>query len=368
MTQDRQGPNPVDVAEALRVAFDDARDAIAILGPDGEIAVANAAFERLFGDAESGVWTRRLESLFVDWGEFLAATAAIGASSACGSAAATVQDAHGRTIVARVSAAPFARASSAQPGTVVTFYIENDDDDGVSPDEQRAIALERLAGGIAHDFRNVLAVIKGNVELAARRTSDPRVIGLLAEAERAANLGATMTEQLLSFARRGPERERRMDVNRTLAESAALLQASSGDRIALHIAASSALGQIEADESEFQRALINLVANARDAMPDGGTISIEARPISLEQSMAVSSGILSPGSYVTIAVIDTGSGMSPSVRRRALDPFFSTKAPGMGSGLGLALVSGFAADAGGGLDLARTPGGGTTAMLYLKAT
>ncbi len=233
-------------------------------------------------------------------------------------------------------------------------------------DGRRRDDLERLAGGIAHDFRNVLAVIKGNIEIAEQRSADPRVKSLLIEAGRAAELGAAMTEQLLAFAHRRRAPVAAIDVADALLAIAPMLRAAAGPAIDVTIAAQPAAGRILADRIEFERVMVNLVANARGAMSAGGHVTVAAEPAAIDAPRRISSGVLDVARYVCISVADQGSGMAPGVLARALDPFFTTKPPGDGFGLGLSLACSFAIDAGGGLDLDSVLGRGTTATLFLR--
>ncbi len=235
-------------------------------------------------------------------------------------------------------------------------------------DCRRRDDMERLAGGIAHDFRNVLAVIKGNIEIAEQRSADPRVKSLLIEAGRAAELGAAMTDQLLAFAHRRRAPAAPIDVADALLAIAPMLRATAGPAIDVTISAEPDAGHISADRIEFERVMINLVANARAAMSVGGQVTVTAETVAVDAPRHILSGVLDAARYVCISLTDRGAGMAPGVLARALDPFFTTKPPGDGFGLGLSLACSFAVDAGGGLDLNSEIGRGTTATLFLRQT
>jgi signal transduction histidine kinase len=227
-------------------------------------------------------------------------------------------------------------------------------------------ALQRLAGGIAHDFRNVLAVIKGNIDAAAMYVNDPRVAGRLRDASQAAELGAAMTDKLFAFAKRNADPIELIDVAAALAGVEPLLRATAGDDLEVIMNYPEDAGRIRASKTGFQSSLINLVANARDATDSGGTIAIEAAVVEVSESIGMLSGDLAPGQYVRLDVSDTGNGMTASVRSRALDPFFTTKGGG-GFGLGLALVHRFAHECDGGINIESIVGDGCKAVLYLRA-
>ncbi|HEY1551496.1 MAG TPA: ATP-binding protein [Kofleriaceae bacterium] len=228
---------------------------------------------------------------------------------------------------------------------------------------QRLETIGRLAGGIAHDFNNLLGVIVSNAELALERTpasdgDELREIG--AAAERAASL----TRQLLSFSRPHDRDRAQVDCTDALGELNKMLARIVGEDIelCLRLPRDRALASIE--RGQLEQILVNLVVNARDAMPRGGSLAIETKHAHLEPALATSLGVTA-GEYVMISVSDTGCGMSPEVRARIFEPYFTTKPTGKGTGLGLALVSSITRAVGGGIDVYSELGRGTTFRIYL---
>jgi PAS domain S-box-containing protein len=228
---------------------------------------------------------------------------------------------------------------------------------------QRMESVGQLTGGIAHDFNNLLTVIGGNLELLEMRLKDAKERELLRRALEAAEMGARLTGRLLLFARRGPVRATRLDLNALVTGMADLLQRAVGEAIGVTTALAPGLWPIEADASEIENAIINLALNARDAMPGGGTITIETANVAGGGESLTGDG---PAvDRVRLSARDTGAGMTPEVARRAFEPFFTTKPPGKGTGLGLSSVYGLARQLGGDVSLASAPGRGTTVTIEL---
>jgi PAS domain S-box-containing protein len=230
---------------------------------------------------------------------------------------------------------------------------------------QKMESIGQLTGGIAHDFNNLLTAVIGNLELLRRHVvENERGARLLNGAIAAAERGATLTQRLLAFARRQRLEPEAMDIAGAVEGMTELLAQSVGPRVRITTAFSPDLWPGQVDPSQFELVLLNLALNARDAMPDGGTLSIAAAN---EHISGTKDGdtALAPGDYVRIAVADTGTGMPPWVLARATEPFFTTKEVGKGSGLGLAMVHGVAAQSGGTIRIDSTPGQGTTVEIYL---
>ena len=231
---------------------------------------------------------------------------------------------------------------------------------------QKVQALGQLAGGIAHDFNNILQAISGAAMLIERHADDrAKIHHLTRMMTNAASRGTSITQRLLSFARRGELREEAIDTAGLLGNVREVLAHTLGTAIAVHVNLPPAVPLLLADRGQLDTALINLGANARDAMPDGGRLvfSAEAERV-VEDELHIAS--LSPGKYVRLDVIDDGQGMDPATLARVTEPFFTTKPPGAGTGLGLAMVKGFAEQSGGGLAITSTPGFGTTVSLWLR--
>jgi PAS domain S-box-containing protein len=227
-------------------------------------------------------------------------------------------------------------------------------------------AIGRLAGGIAHDFNNLLTVVLGNVEVAqANLKSDMSPVEPLAAIEASAKRAADLTAQLLAFARKQIIKPRAVDPNEQIETIQRLLQPLLGEQIALEISTTDPSWMIQIDPGQFEQLLINLAVNARDAMPDGGTLSITTDNVILGDDFQAEHPEVIPGPYLQVIVRDTGGGVDASAREHVFEPFFTTKASGKGTGLGLATCHGIVKQNGGHIGLASEPGEGTTFEIYL---
>jgi signal transduction histidine kinase/CheY-like chemotaxis protein len=238
----------------------------------------------------------------------------------------------------------------------------------VAEDQLRQIhkmeAVGQLTGAIAHDFNNLLTIVVGQLEMAQNRVSaDPRIVTSLQAALRAAERGAALTRHLLAFARRQHLDPRPVDIPGVFSAAERLLEQTIGPGIALVIRSELDLHPAWIDPNQLELAILNLALNARDAMPGGGVLRISAENRQGDISSLPSE--LRPRDYVVISVTDTGIGMSKETLQRAFEPFFTTKEAGRGSGLGLSIVHGFAAQSGGLIEIASTPGEGTKVDLWL---
>jgi PAS domain S-box-containing protein len=231
---------------------------------------------------------------------------------------------------------------------------------------QKMEAVGQLTGGVAHDFNNLLTIIVNNLDLLTRNAREPRDIKLIESAQRAAERGAKLTQQLLAFSRRQPLQPHAHNPNTLIEGFEAVLRRACGEMIRLQISLAPRIRWISVDAPQFESALLNLVVNARDAMPNGGSLKIMTGNVSLsEQDSALSA--LQPGQYASISVQDTGSGMPPDVLNRIFEPFFTTKEVGKGTGLGLSQVYGFVNQSGGHVRVESTPGQGTKVTMLLPA-
>ena len=228
---------------------------------------------------------------------------------------------------------------------------------------QKMEAMGQLTGGIAHDFNNLLTAVIGHIELAQGRVGgDARAMALLDGALLAAQRGATLTQRLLAFARRQHLEPRSVDVPLVVKGVEKLLAQTIGPAIRLVIEAEDGLWPARIDPHQLELAVLNLALNGRDAMPEGGTLRIASAGRRAERGGLPE---LAPGDYVVVSVSDSGTGMDPETLARAFEPFFTTKEVGRGSGLGLPMVQGFAAQSGGAVQIDSAPGKGTTAELWL---
>ena len=231
---------------------------------------------------------------------------------------------------------------------------------------QRLEAMGQLASGIAHDFNNILAVLYSNLRwLQERLDSQPELHELVADALDATRSGSELASRLLRFGARRMEETAVVALGTELPPLMRVLTRTLGDKVAVVLDVAPDLHPVEIPTGQLESSLLNLALNARDAMPEGGRLTFAASNLLVPPEDArVASGLL-PGAYVLLAVTDTGQGMPVAVRRRALEPLFSTKPSGEGNGLGLAMVDAFVRQAGGRLGIVSTPGEGTTINLYL---
>ncbi len=234
---------------------------------------------------------------------------------------------------------------------------------------QKMEAVGQLTGGVAHDFNNLLTVILGNLQLARDSitiTDDSEVETFLQLALRATMRGADLTQRLLAYSRRQALKPEALDVNQLAqAMSHELLRRTLGEDVAIELHFAEDLPRVLVDPVQLESAILNLALNARDAMPEGGTLTIETASACLDDSYAEQHPDIEAGSYVLLAVSDTGMGIPPDVIERAIEPFFTTKEVGAGSGLGLSMVYGFLKQSGGHLNIYSEVDEGTTVKLYL---
>jgi PAS domain S-box-containing protein len=233
---------------------------------------------------------------------------------------------------------------------------------------QKMEAVGQLTGGIAHDFNNMLTGIIGSLDLMQRYIANGRAeeIGRFAEAAvSSANRAAALTHRLLAFSRRQSLDRKQLNVNELVHSLEDLIRRTKGDPIDLQLRLPDDLWPVSTDVSQLENALLNLVINARDAMPEGGVLLIQTANVYLDSSEVTILEPVKAGEYVMLAVSDNGTGMTPSIRSKAFDPFFTTKPIGQGTGLGLSMIYGFAQQSGGHVSLDSVPGQGTCVRLYL---
>ncbi len=255
-------------------------------------------------------------------------------------------------------------------GTVVSFtdITERKEKEAQLLQAQKMKVVGQLTGGIAHDFNNLLTVILGNLELLADEIAshaDASINELIDDAFSAARDGAELTHRLLAFSRKQTLQVKRVDINELFSNIRRLLQRTLREDIELIINRAKDVPPVLVDPGQFENALLNLVLNARDAMPGGGTLIIETTRKCIGPDEAATDPELAPGNYVLIAVSDSGIGMSAENAARAIEPFFTTKGHGGGSGLGLSMVYGFTKQSGGGLLLRSVLGEGTTVSVLV---
>ena len=233
---------------------------------------------------------------------------------------------------------------------------------------QKMEAIGQLTGGVAHDFNNLLAIVMGSLELSAAINQNDKVRRLLQAAQRAAQRGANLTSQLLAFARRQILRPEVSNINILITNFEILLRQAGKEVMELRLDLGMGLWLNNIDQGQFLAALLNLTVNARDAMPRGGVMTIETRNVRIDTETAASLTEITPGSYVKIVVRDTGEGMTPEVKAKAIEPFYTTKDVGRGSGLGLSQVYGFVRQSNGQMTITSEVGHGTSVTLYLPTS
>ncbi len=231
---------------------------------------------------------------------------------------------------------------------------------------QKLESVGRLAGGVAHDFNNLLTVINGYSDLVLKRLKAPDLLrSYVEEIKKAGERAASVTKQLLAFSRKQMLEPRMLDLNTTIHDVVPMLQSVIGDGIALQLHLDNSLGQVMADPNQVHQVLMNLLVNARDAMPKGGKLEIATRNVDLDEDSAASHPEASAGRYILMTVTDSGRGMDEATCQHVFEPFFTTKESSKGSGLGLATVYGIIKQSDGWIDVRSEVGVGTSFMVYL---
>jgi two-component system cell cycle sensor histidine kinase/response regulator CckA len=373
----QQLQSQLDAAQRLAAIVESSHDSIISRSADGLITSWNRGAENMYGYLAAEAIGRPKAMLVPRecLGDFLA----IDARAMRGEAVPTVETRRlrkdGTTVEVEVTLSPVRDPSGAVVGTSsvardLTLIKQAQADRRVLEERlqqaQRLETVGQLAGGIAHDFNNLLSVILSYAQFVSEEV--PAGSDLRADTEQiiiAAERAATLTRQLLLFARREPVNPERIDANALVRHTGQLLARSIGEHIELSLRLSPGLPAVFADRGQVEQVLMNLVLNARDAMPSGGVLTIETSVASPTSGPPAGESARAPGSDVVFAVTDTGVGMDAVVAARAFEPFFTTKRETGGTGLGLATVYGIVTDAGGQVRLASEPGSGTTVRVYL---
>jgi PAS domain S-box-containing protein len=354
----------------FRAIFDSTFQFMGLLSPDGTLLETNETALAFVGHRRETVIGQPFASevWWHDPGERERVRAAI-AAAAAGTPQryqSFVRGAEGQVVAIDVSIRPIRDAG----GHVVMLVTEGHDVTELKAAEarlreaQKTEMLGQLTGGVAHDFNNLLMAVLGNLSLLRKRLpEDPRALRLLDGAVQGAERGAALTQRLLAFARRQELRPVPVELPALVRGVAPLLERSAGPAMRVVLDLPEALPAAMADANQLELALLNLVVNARDAMPRGGAIRVSAREAEAP-SVGAPAGLV-PGRYLVLAVHDRGEGMDVATLSRATEPFFTTKGPGRGSGLGLSMVQGLAQQSGGGLALRSVPGEGTEAAVWL---
>ena len=353
----------------LQAAVECATSGLALADPDGRLTYVNPAFLALWGHARADeVLGRSVLEFWRSPDEAAAVVAALGHGTWSGELIAQRADGSVRTVA--VAASAFTDDAGDAAGMLASF---------TDVTEARALAaqlvqsqklesLGRLAGGIAHDFNNLLTVIKGYLAIARSGLApDDPVNADLREVDRAADSAAALTRQLLAVSRRQIIAPVALDLNAVVRRVHGMLGRILGEDIALVLATAPELRPVRFDPGQAEQVLLNLAVNARDAMPQGGRLTIGTANVDVGADDPRHPGF-PPGEFVQLTVADTGVGMPPAVRDHVFEPFFTTKEVGKGSGLGLAMVHGAVAQNGGRIELESAPGRGTVFQIYLPVT
>jgi two-component system cell cycle sensor histidine kinase/response regulator CckA len=361
-------PAPAPVIAAPANAGDLFRDApmgVAFADAAGTIAQANAALAKFFG--VSGALADKNFGDLVDAGEraqvmALIARAANGETGLSAIEVRGIKTATGEERMAELFASPMG-------GQAILYLVDVSEQKALETkfaQSQKMQAVGQLAGGVAHDFNNLLTVIIGNCEflLMRHQAGDPS-FKEINEVHQNALRAAALVSQLLAFSRKQTMQPKVLALGDVIGELAQMLRRLVGEGITLNVERESDLWAVHADEAQLGNAIINLVVNARDAMPSGGTVAIRTANQTVPQSSALGTAIMPAGDYVRIEVADTGTGMSKEIQSKIFDPFFTTKPIGQGTGLGLATVYGIVKQSGGFITVDSEVGKGTAFNIYL---
>ncbi|HTQ34282.1 MAG TPA: CHASE3 domain-containing protein, partial [Stellaceae bacterium] len=348
----------------LQATLDSVREGVAALDHRGRLRASNASFVALFGVASGDV--RHGAALPFDAASDAALAKRLqqiiaGPRSSNEAAVSEFVGREGRRTEIFHNAV-------GDGGQVVTLLdvTERRKTEELIAQGQKLEALGRMTGGVAHDFNNFLTVIVGSLDLLRRSIGgDPVTRQRLDMMSNAADRATRLIRQLLAFARRQPLQPEIVNLAPVVHEVLPLVQRAVGEGVTVECVTAAGLWNTSVDASEFQAAVLNLAINGRDAMPDGGKLTIELGNASLDDAYAAQHAEVEPGQYVLFAITDTGTGMDAATMAKVLDPFFSTKPPGEGTGLGLPQVYGFVKQSGGHLKIYSEPGEGTTVKLYL---
>jgi two-component system cell cycle sensor histidine kinase/response regulator CckA len=363
-----------DQREAGRIAemrfvrfFNNTPMAIAALDRRGRIGVANARFHMLFGaGAAAG---RRLSELVQSSdraGLSAALDAAIAGQSEIPAVDAALADARERS--ARFFVSPILEGADGEDAAII-YALDITDQRALESQfaqSQKMQAVGQLAGGIAHDFNNVLTAIIGfsDLLLTSHRPTDPSFQDIM-NIKQNANRAAGLVRQLLAFSRRQTLRPRVLELHEVLSDISVLLDRLLGETVTLEVSHGRDLWPIKADLNQLEQVIVNLAVNARDAMPDGGKLSVRTANVSTAESLRYKEQGFKAGEYVLVEVTDTGTGMPPEVLEKIFEPFFTTKGVGQGTGLGLSTVYGIVKQTGGYIYVDSKPGAGTTFRILL---
>ncbi|MCF8108048.1 MAG: PAS domain S-box protein [Desulfohalobiaceae bacterium] len=379
VTAEKQAHANLQASETrYRELFNSIRDAILVADTERNIIDCNKAFCELFGYSPAEIKGRKTHAVYADQDEF---------------------ERMGQELKKQKDQQQFVytihyqkKTGESFPGETNVFYLRNAENTitgfiGVIRDvsqrkqheaekekleqqlyqAQRLESVGRLAGGVAHDFNNLLTTVTGNSEMALMDLdkADP-LHELIEEIKTVGERAARLTRQLLAFSRKQILQPEVLDLNDILQDMHKMFKRTIGEHIELKTVLSPEIGTVKADPGQMEQVIMNLVVNAKDAMPEGGWLTMETSEVTVDEAYARAHGVeIQPGSYVMLAVSDTGTGMTPEVRAQAFEPFFTTKEKGAGTGLGLSMVYGIVKQSSGFIWCYSEPGQGTTFKIYL---
>ena len=348
-------------AALLRATLETVREGIGYFGTDNRLGAFNASFISLLGLSEA--LARSAHPTLSD----LAAAAGSDGAAVFASAADGAEALH---LVRAGRRLDVYKAQVATGGFLIGVEDQTErlEAEAIIRQAQKMEAIGHLTGGVAHDFNNLLQIISANLELAMGAARDPRLAERLQNAIGAVARGSRLTSQLLAFARRQALEPRSVDLGRVIRNMGEMLRRTLGENIEVETVIAGGLWNTLADPNQVENMLLNLAINARDAMPDGGKLTLEVANAFLDDAYAAAHAEVAAGQYVMLAVTDTGRGMAPDVVARVFEPFFTTKPEGKGTGLGLAQAYGFIKQTGGHIKIYSEPGHGTTVKIYLPRT
>ena len=351
--------------------LESAVDAIISIDSAGIIETVNPAAERLFGYSRAEFVGRNVRFLMPEpyhseHDSYIGNYVSTGRRKIIGIGRQVIgRRSDGSTFPMHLSVSEFSIGDKRHFTGIIHDMTEQTNAEQALRQAQKMEALGQLTGGIAHDFNNLLTVIVGNLEMLEAKLDDPAQQSLLREAQEAADLGSRLTGRLLTFARRSMLEPKLVNLNTFVSGLTDMLRRTLGETIVLSTSLGSDLWFSRVDPSQVESAIINLAVNARDAMPDGGRLLVETSNVHIDEAYAAAEAGLSPGDYIRLSVSDDGAGMPAAIRERAFEPFFTTKEKGRGTGLGLAMVYGFARQSGGHATIYSEEGMGTTVRIYL---
>ncbi len=358
--------------DRINLLFDTAPDAMICVGVDGSVSKCNIQAEQLFGYQHEELIGMSIEQLMPE--AFRASHEQLRTRyfreprhRAMGTGfefLALTKD--GKQPVVEISLSHSGIEENALATIVVRDITQRKEVQKRLASAQRLEAVGQLTGGVAHDFNNLLAIIIGNADTLEEKVgNDGDALQSIEKIADAVERGSSLTNHLMAFSRQQALSPRTTDLSVLLNNVVEMFGRSLGERINLKLATSTDIWPVRIDSHQLENALLNLAINAKDAMPDGGAILIEAENVALPEARGTTSLDLPAGDYVQISVSDTGVGMAPDVLEKAFEPFFTTKGVGEGSGLGLSMVYGFAKQSNGHVSIDSTVGQGTTMKIYL---